>query len=127
MDTRYAPVVEHEGLDVDSIGVYVDALIKTISAGAVIPTKEIQSRLLDKLNLPKDNADAEWDRVTELQEKILEQEAAGQPDSAIPGEDPNPAQTGALEDGISKSKENIEFYEVRGDLYYRDGDKIEKL
>jgi len=72
MDLKYAPSLVHEGLDTDSIGVFVDALMKAIAAGAVVPTKGIQKAVLDKLNLPTADADEAWEKTEDMQEKLME-------------------------------------------------------
>ena len=72
MDLLYAPRIAHQGLDTDTLGVFVDALVKTIQSGAIVPTKSIQNTLLKKMNLPTAEADAAWDKVETMQEELMQ-------------------------------------------------------
>jgi hypothetical protein len=72
MDTTYAPRLVHQGLDTDSIGVFIDALMKSIAAGAVVPTKSIQKSVLEKLNLPTEEADAAYEEQEALRKKLMD-------------------------------------------------------
>lgn len=78
MDLKYAPELVHKGLDTDSIGVFIDALMKSIAAGAVVPSKGIQRSVLEKLKLPTEGADSAWEEVEELQRRVSEQSLENQ-------------------------------------------------
>ena len=84
MDTKYSPTLEHTGLDTDSIGVFVDALMKSIAAGAVVPTKGIQKSVLEKLKLPTAEADAEWDKIEELRQNLIDTKESEAGQAGIP-------------------------------------------
>lgn len=96
MDTRYAPTLCHEGLDTDSIGVFIDALMKSIAAGAVVPTQSIQKSVLSKLNLPTEEADEAW----EEQEKLREQLMAAQAEQP---QGPDAGSGGSIKDDLEKT------------------------
>lgn len=72
MDPKYAPSLVHEGLDTDSIGVFVDALVKTVQAGIVVPTEDIQNATLSKLGLPTEGSGEAWEKTEEMQDKLME-------------------------------------------------------
>lgn len=126
MDVKYAPKLVHKGLDTDSVGVFIDALMKSIAAGSVVPTKSIQRSVLDKLNLPTDEADAAWDKVEELQQKLLEQQEAQQNVKFGQGQDvEDNSNLDEIEaTGVELSPEKVQksLYEFAGKFFeYSDG------
>jgi len=110
MDLLYAPSLTHEGLDTDSIGVFIDALMKSIAAGAVVPTKGIQKSVLDKLNLPTAEADDAWEEVERMQKEMMDQQKkAADADLAAKKSESNTSNKDEIEaTGVELSPEKVE-------------------
>jgi len=110
MDPLYAPKLTHEGLDTDSIGVFIDALMKSIAAGAVVPTKGIQKSVLDKLNLPTAEADEAWEEVEKMQKELMDQQKkAADADLAAKKTESNTSNKDEIEaTGVELSPEKVE-------------------
>ncbi|NRA42495.1 MAG: hypothetical protein HRU21_09360 [Pseudomonadales bacterium] len=129
MDPMYAPCLVHEGLETESVGVFVDALVKSVQSGVIVPTKELQRTVLTKLRAPVAGADEAWKETAELQKELME---ATRKQAEVAGQ-PNPKQTqGANQqkgtetspEKVSKNKEP-EVYEVQGQYYqYRNGQLV---
>lgn len=124
MDLRYAPKLVHEGLDTDSIGVYVDALVKTVQSGVVVPTKDMQRRVLSKLKMPTAGSDEAWDKTEAMQEELMEatrKQAEAAAAAPAGGNNPQsgPNQQKGTETSPEKLKKNIqpEVYELGGKYY----------
>ena len=71
-DLKYAPRLTHEGLDTDSVGVFVDALVKSVQAGVVVPTKSLQRSVLSKLKAPTTGQDEAWEETEKMQKELME-------------------------------------------------------
>lgn len=114
MDLKYAPSLIHEGLDTDSIGVFVDALVKTVQSGVVVPTEDIQRATLSKLGLPTEGSDEAWSKTEEMQAKLMElsvkqaEEAAKpQPAGQAPGGAKKPQSGPNQQKGTETSPEKL--------------------
>ena len=121
MDIRYAPRLVHEGLDTDSIGVFIDALMKSIAAGAVVPTQSIQKAVLDKLNLPTDEADDAWKEQEELRDKLMQAQTEGTDNSNK--DDIEATGVELSPESIEKSID-LEVYEIGNRLFKRENDLL---
>jgi phage gp29-like protein len=71
MDPVYAPKFTYDGLDTDSLGVFIDALMKSVQAGVVIPTKGLQKAVLRKMNINTSEADEAFDKTESMQEELF--------------------------------------------------------
>jgi len=69
-DTKYVPHMEYSGLEKESVGDFVEALIKAVEKGVVQPTKEIQKEVLDRMDLPSFEAGVAFDKNTAITEKL---------------------------------------------------------
>jgi len=127
MDTLYAPRLAHEGLDTDSIGVFVDALMKSIAAGAIVPTKGIQKAVLDKLNLPTEDADSAWEEVEALQKKLMEQSMAETEESNTSNKDEIEATGVELSPEKVEKCLGLEVFEIDGVLYKQENNMLVEL
>lgn len=101
MDKTHMPKIAYEGLDKESVGVFVDALVKATTAGIVIPTKEIQNSVLEKLDISLAGADEAFEKIEamqlKLQQQLEKQSEAGAAGSTQPeGTDKNPAQQSSV-------------------------------
>jgi phage gp29-like protein len=122
MDERYAPRLVHEGLDTDSIGVFVDALVKCVQSGVVVPTKGLQRTVLTKMRASTVEADAAWEKTEELQDKLIEaterQAEADLKNTQAPA--PSAADSGPTgktkQQSLQKSKE-MEYVTIEGSEY----------
>jgi hypothetical protein len=122
MDERYAPRLVHEGLDTDSIGVFVDALVKCVQSGVVVPTKGLQRTVLTKMRASTVEADAAWEKTEELQDKLIEaterQAEAELKNTQAPA--PSAADSGPTgktkQQSLQKSKE-MEYVTIEGSEY----------
>jgi hypothetical protein len=128
MDPKYAPRLVHEGLDTDSIGVFVDALMKSIAAGAVVPTKGIQKSVLDKLNLPTDEADGAWDKLEVMQEKLMAQaEAEAQESNTSNKDEIEESGVELSPEKVEKRLDGLEVFEIDGVLYKQENNTLVEL
>ena len=118
MDLEYAPKLVHEGLDIESVAAWTDALAKLVQSGVVIPTKALQRHALTKLSAPEVGADEAWEDVEELQEVLKEQTINAQ------NQDPKEP---TVEDNVSVTK-NKQIYKYDNKFYYLDdNDRIVEL
>ena len=81
-EAKYIPKLEYSGLEKEKVGEMINGLKQLVDANLVIPSKEIQGDLLNRLDLPDHEASLEWDTLKEAREKVLEQTLA-QNDAAI--------------------------------------------
>ena len=125
MDLKYAPKLTHEGLDTDSVGVFVDALVKSVQAGVVVPTKELQRTVLTKLRAPTTGSDAAYVKTEKMQEKLMDATMKQAEATAKPPEGSKaPKQNQGTPEKVTKVKEP-EIFEIRGELYQEvDGNLI---
>ena len=123
MDPQYAPLLVHEGLSTDSVGVFVDALVKSVQAGVIVPTKDLQRSVLTKLKAPTTGADTAWEETEKMQEELMEAtkkqaEAAAKP---APG-----GENKGTPEKVQKIKEP-EIFEINGELYQQVEDQLVKM
>jgi hypothetical protein len=134
MDLLYAPKLTHEGLDTDSIGVLIDALMKSIAAGAIVPTKTLQKTILDKMNLPTSEADEAWDKVEEMQEELMQ----AQKDQAQADLDGKQVENKSNKDEMEKAgtelspekitkSSGLEVFEINGVLYKKENGELVEI
>lgn len=81
-EAKYIPRLEYSGLEKEKVGDMINGLKQLVDANLVIPSKEIQEDLLNRLDLPDHEASLNWDTMEKAQEKVLEQTLA-QNDAAI--------------------------------------------
>jgi hypothetical protein len=128
MDSKYSPVLTHKGLDTDSMGVFVDALMKSIAAGAVIPSKGIQRAVLEKMNLPTDEADNNWEKVEALQAKLMEQQEREQDsEQSINTSNKDEIEATGVELSPEKLSKSKELYEFNGQFFEYEGGALNPL
>ena len=136
MDLKYAPSLTHEGLDTDSVGVFVDALVKSVQSGVIVPTKNLQRSVLTKLRAPTTGADEAWDKTEEMQEELMEatkkqQEAQlKQVEAAVkqPAGGDAPKQNQGTPEKVTKVKEpEFKLCEIKGvpHAVYPDGSFVQ--
>ncbi len=111
MDPKYAPRIEHKGLDTESLASFIDALVKMVQSGVVIPTKELQKEVLEKMNLDTSKADSAFEEVEELQAKLLEASQAGDI-----GQDQGTPEA-PTEEAVEKS---VKLFKHKGNVYVFD-------
>ena len=121
MDTRYAPKLTHEGLDTDSVGVFVDALVKSVQSGVIVPTKDLQRTVLTKLKAPTTGSDSAWEETEKMQKELMEatkkQAEAAEKAPAAPG-----ANKGTPEK--VQKKNTSEIFEIAGKFFVVQGEEI---
>lgn len=112
MDTRYAPYLDHEGLNTDSIGVYVDALVKLVQSGVIIPTKAIMKEVLERMKLSKDGSEEAYDEVSELTSKLTDAQARqAEADAKTAENPPAPTAPAPKEKTVTKAIQDLPIYE----------------
>jgi hypothetical protein len=125
MDINYAPVVEYSGLDKENVETVVDGIAKMIAAGAIVPSKQLQQDVMDKLDLNTDGADEEWDNFAKLQEDFM----SAQTEVAAAKAAGSAAQTNNAQATIQKSKDEpmTELFHHEGEVYVMEDGKLVKL
>ncbi len=71
MDMRYMPRLEFSGLEKDNISEWLNALSQVANANLITPSKEIQEEILDRLDLPTEEAGKQWDKVEEIRDDLI--------------------------------------------------------
>mgnify|MGYP000427479363 CR=1 FL=1 len=64
------PKLIYTGLEKKNITNIVNAITQASATGMIVPTKALQSKLLDLLGMPTTGADEEWDKITKLQDDL---------------------------------------------------------
>ena len=104
-ESKYIPRLEYSGLEKEKVGDMINGLKQLVDANLVVPTKEIQEDLLNRLDLPDHEASVKWEENEKLMKKVQEQ-TIQQNDAAIAAQkSPNPANSPAPdsgEDSVSK-------------------------
>lgn len=121
MDHEYAPKLVHEGLDIESIAAYVDALVKLVQSGVVAPTKQLQRHALNKLAAPTEGADQAWEEILEMQEVLLNSQTEQNNQNTTESE-PTQEQDEELEK--SKNKTSVEIFHKDGKCYSYDRENL---
>jgi hypothetical protein len=110
------------------MGVFVDALMKSIAAGAVIPSKGIQRAVLEKMNLPTDEADNNWEKVEALQAKLMEQQEREQDsEQSINTSNKDEIEATGVELSPEKLSKSKELYEFNGQFFEYEGGALNPL
>ena len=121
MDTRYAPKLTHEGLDTDSVGVFVDALVKSVQSGVIVPTKDLQRTVLTKLKAPTTGSDSAWEETEKMQKELMEatkkQAEAAEKAPAAPGTNKGTPEK-------VQKKNTSEIFEIAGKFFVVQGEEI---
>ena len=123
MDTRYAPVVEYSGLDKENVAVVVDGIAKMIAAGAIVPSKTLQTDVMEKLDLNTEGADSSWDEFEKMQSELVE--AQKQESAAKAAQTNNSAAT--IQKDRSEGPSTEVFFHPNGKMYEKVDGELKEI
>jgi hypothetical protein len=115
MDMRYMPRFEFSGLEKDNVSEFLNALSQVANANLIVPSKEIQKEILERLDLPYEEAGKNWEEVEELRDKLA--------DAAISAENNAQAISGA---GSGKDT-NTNQSKPTGGVKKKSGTPVDKI
>jgi transcriptional regulator with XRE-family HTH domain len=72
MDMRYLPRMEYSGLEKDNVSEWMNSLSQVANANLIVPSKEIQDEILERLDLPKEEAGKKWDEIEKIRDDLAE-------------------------------------------------------
>jgi len=78
MDMKYMPRFEFSGLEKDAVAEFLNALSQVANANLIVPSKEIQKEILERLDLPYEEAGKNWDDVEELRDQLAQAAVAAE-------------------------------------------------